>query len=98
MLFITAGLLGFNLYGVIHLEQDFDPNWFIPSDSYAADYIEASEKYFPGSGVPVALYVGEKERNVSYCRFHSCSNTQGCHLPTPIFFVKNWKKNPFIRI
>ena len=62
MLLITAGLLGFNLYGVIHLEQDFDPNWFIPSDSYAADYIKASEKYFPRNGAPVALYVGEEEK------------------------------------
>ena len=65
MLFVTAGLLGFNLYGVIHLEQDFDPNWFIPSDSYAKDYIKASEKYFPGDGVPVTLYVG-KERNLQH--------------------------------
>ena len=60
MLLITAGLLGFNLYGVIHLEQDFDPNWFILSDSYAADYIEVSEKYFPGDGAPVTLYLGEQ--------------------------------------
>ena len=60
MLMVTAGLLAFNLYGVINLEQDFDPNWFIPSDSYAKDYIEASEKYFPGDGAPVTIYLGER--------------------------------------
>ena len=58
LLMITAGFLGFNLYGVIHLEQDFDPNWFIPSDSYASDYIKASEEYFPGDGMPVTMYFG----------------------------------------
>ena len=51
-------LFGVNIYGVTQLEQDFDYRWFIPSDSYAWDYFDASDKYFPDSGLYVEVYLG----------------------------------------
>lgn len=58
MLLITAGLLAPGLYGVIHLEQDFDPNWFIPDDTYLKEYLDANDKYFPNDGRSGYVYIG----------------------------------------
>ena len=62
---IAAVLFGVNIYGVTQLEQDFDYRWFIPSDSYAWDYFDASDKYFPDSGLYVEVYLGKFYANRS---------------------------------
>ena len=55
---ISALLIAGGIYGTLKLEQDFDPVWFIPSDSYAADYYETEDEYFPSDGYPAAMYIG----------------------------------------
>ena len=57
---MAAAVLGGGIYGVINLEQDFDPFWFFPSDSYAAKYWNAQDKYFPDNGrYATAIYFGK---------------------------------------
>ena len=55
---ITAAFLGVNVYGVVNLEQDFDFAWFLPPGTYARQYIDAFDNYFPASGVDGAVYFG----------------------------------------
>lgn len=54
----TLILLGFNIYGFAHLKQDFDLNMYIPSDSYAHQFSDAKEKYFPVDGQEVKVFCG----------------------------------------
>ena len=56
---IAAVLFGVNIYGVTQLEQDFDYRWFIPSDSYAWDYFDAIDEFFPDNGLFVNVYLGK---------------------------------------
>ena len=48
-----------NIYAVTQLEQDFDPRSFIPDDSYASDYFDASDFYFPTGGAFVDVFLGK---------------------------------------
>ena len=41
---ITAVLFGFNIYGTLMLEQNFDRASFLPSDSMSYRYTVASDK------------------------------------------------------
>ena len=52
-------LFGVNIYGVTQLEQDFDFRWFIPSDSYAWDYFDSIDEFFPDNGLFVNVYLGK---------------------------------------
>lgn len=56
---LSLGLLAAGICGVIYLEQSFDPNSFIPADSYLKDYVDAYEKYFSDQGVDNGyIYMG----------------------------------------
>ncbi|XP_062571454.1 protein patched homolog 1-like isoform X2 [Saccostrea cucullata] len=59
VVFVTASLLGVNIYGFYNLKQDFDLVMYIPSDSYAHKFAKAQEKYFPDRGVDVNVYCGD---------------------------------------
>ena len=56
---VAVVFFGINIYAVTQLEQDFDYRWFIPDDSYASDYFDASDKYFPTGGEYVNVYLGK---------------------------------------
>ncbi|XP_063722522.1 protein patched homolog 1-like isoform X2 [Symsagittifera roscoffensis] len=56
---VTVGLLGAGIAGVAMIEQDFDPNWFIPEGNYLYDYLEQSETYFPGDGDDAYVFFGD---------------------------------------
>merc|ERR1711935_677621 len=59
VIFITAVILGFGIYGVTQLDQKFNPAWFLPAGSYLLDWINSNELYFPGSGDRVTINIGE---------------------------------------
>ncbi|XP_050397303.2 patched domain-containing protein 3 isoform X1 [Patella vulgata] len=59
---LTLAIFGVNVYGVVSLKQEFDSNWFLPTDSYASEYVVNSEKYFPGDGKAGSIYCG----NIDY--------------------------------
>ena len=41
---VWAGLLAGGAYGLTQLKQDFDPDWFLPSDSKVKIYGEIDDK------------------------------------------------------
>ncbi|XP_062583779.1 protein patched homolog 1-like isoform X2 [Saccostrea cucullata] len=59
---VSVALLGLNIYGFYSLKQDYNENWFFPSDSYAYEFNEKKEAYFPGGGARAAVYC----KNIDY--------------------------------
>ncbi|XP_070562444.1 patched domain-containing protein 3-like isoform X2 [Ptychodera flava] len=53
----ALALLGVNIWGTINLEQEFQFEWFLPEDSYVIDYLDASDTYFPASGLAGDVYL-----------------------------------------
>jgi hypothetical protein len=49
---VSTIMAGAGLAGVLALETDFDPGWFVPDDSYLSDYNVKREEYFSFSGGP----------------------------------------------
>ncbi|OWF43557.1 Niemann-Pick C1 protein [Mizuhopecten yessoensis] len=58
---VTAIFLGFGIWGFVVLKQDYNPIWFIPSDSYPYKYDGASNKYF-NTGAQASAYC----KNIDY--------------------------------
>lgn len=57
---ISLSLLAVGLYGVINLDQQFDPNIFIPKDSYVKGYLDSYQENFPNLGIDSGyIYIGE---------------------------------------
>ena len=40
----TASLASVSAVGLARLRQEFDPMWFLPSDSYLAQWVEANDR------------------------------------------------------
>lgn len=59
IILLTCTLLGFGIYGLFQLNQDFDPDWFLPRDSDEVKYRNAHRQYFPSFGIHSAVYIGE---------------------------------------
>ena len=52
-------MLALGITGTVLIEQEFDPLWFISEDSYANDYFDADDKYFPSDGFSSGhVYIG----------------------------------------
>lgn len=47
---VTTCLFGVCIWGNVELRQEFDPVWFLPTDSYLFKYIFAREEYFNETG------------------------------------------------
>jgi len=59
VLVVTVGLLAGGAYGLTELKQDFDPDWFLPTDSPTVRFNTANKKYFSGEGIRSAAFVGQ---------------------------------------
>nr|XP_023011826.1 Niemann-Pick C1 protein-like [Leptinotarsa decemlineata] len=55
---ITVILTGFGTVGTLKLEQHFDPEWFIPSNTYFGAFLETRRIHYPGRGFDAGLYIG----------------------------------------
>ena len=47
---LTCVLLGFSVWGNILLRQEFNPIWFLPRESYLAQWHKYNSQYFPSQG------------------------------------------------
>ncbi|KAK7100605.1 patched domain-containing protein 3-like [Littorina saxatilis] len=74
VLVTTVALFGVNVWGFVELEQYFDRNLFLPSDSYAYDFLVTQEKYFPGDGADGAVYCGNLDYFSSQTKMDSVYN------------------------
>ena len=53
----TFALLGYAIYGLTELETKFESSWFLPSDSYVAQWDRADRKYYATVGERVTVYL-----------------------------------------
>ena len=56
---LTAGVGGVGIWGLTQLRQEFNPVWFIPQESYLAQWFNANEKYFPKEGEKVEINIAQ---------------------------------------
>ena len=50
ILLATSVLLGLSVWGNMLLRQEFNPIWFLPSESYLAQWHKYNSQYFPSQG------------------------------------------------
>lgn len=58
VILITVVCVGFSVEGVLHLEQKFEPKWFLPKTSYLFKYYEEKMTRYPTMGYETGIYVG----------------------------------------
>ncbi|XP_053693061.1 patched domain-containing protein 3-like [Sabethes cyaneus] len=52
-------MTGLNIQSLLKLRQKFDPNWFIPEDTYFSKFITKSKEHYPNTGFEAMLLFGE---------------------------------------
>ena len=57
IVFFTLILLGVSIWGNIELRQEFNPIWFLPADSYLAQWHKYNSIYFPSQGEKVTIFM-----------------------------------------
>jgi Niemann-Pick C1 protein len=53
---IAIGITAFSTERVFKIKQKFDPMWFIPSDSYFAQFVHEHREYYPSRGYEGGIY------------------------------------------
>ncbi|XP_034936281.1 NPC intracellular cholesterol transporter 1-like [Chelonus insularis] len=54
--------------GVYQLKQWFDPDWFLPTDSYLHKFIEVKNREFPTRGKSAAIYIADIDYIMEYSK------------------------------
>jgi len=57
IILLTLIILGFSIWGNIELRQEFNPVWFLPQDSYLAQWHKYNYQYFPSQGEKVNVFM-----------------------------------------
>lgn len=57
IILVTLAILGVSLWGNILLRQEFNPIWFLPQESYLAQWHKYNSIYFPSQGEKVNLFM-----------------------------------------
>lgn len=58
VLLLTTAIVSVNVWGILQLEQNFDPNWYLKENSYPSEYFNAMKQFFPESGERASIYTG----------------------------------------
>lgn len=90
---ISVGLLGLNIWGFVNLKQDYNDNWFFPSDSYAHEFNEMKDKYFPGGGAIGGVYCKNIDYHGSRSRFELLNTTLSSNQYITNGSVDSWFKS-----
>ncbi|KAK3599821.1 hypothetical protein CHS0354_022387 [Potamilus streckersoni] len=56
VILVTCALVAVNCWSFTLMKQDFDLYNYIPTDSYARDYVGATKMFFPSAGDNIAVY------------------------------------------
>ena len=59
VILVTLGIGSVGVWGLTMLRQEFNPVWFIPQESYLAQWFHANEKYFPKEGETVKINIAQ---------------------------------------
>lgn len=62
VLALTATFVGVNAWGIMQLEQNFDPNWYLKEHSYPSQFFDAMKAHFPENGERASIYTGESSQ------------------------------------
>ncbi|CAJ1937740.1 unnamed protein product [Cylindrotheca closterium] len=54
-LIVFIGLLAFGIFGMLNLSVEDSERSFIPDDSYVNGYFDAADKYYPSTGIELAI-------------------------------------------
>ena len=57
ILLISVALLGVSLWGNVLLRQEFNPVWFLPAESYLAQWHQHNSRLFPSQGEQVTVFL-----------------------------------------
>jgi len=57
IILLTLVILGFSIWGNIELRQEFNPVWFLPPDSYLAQWHKYNSIHFPSQGEKVNVFM-----------------------------------------
>ena len=57
ILLITLVILAISVWGNIELRQEFNPIWFLPEESYLAQWHKYNSLYFPSQGEKVNVFL-----------------------------------------
>ena len=89
----TLATTGVGLYGNALLRQEFDPAWFLPQDTYAAQWFSNSKTFFPSAGERGNIYFSGTNLPNDLPKIHQLSIDLE-NLPD-VVSVDSWTK-PFI--
>lgn len=53
---VTVIVTGVGIFGNVLLRQEFDPAWFLPSDTYIAQWFASNKRYFPSQGERATIH------------------------------------------
>ncbi|XP_050562223.1 protein patched homolog 1-like [Spodoptera frugiperda] len=88
VILFTLIITGFSIQAILHLEQRFDPKWFIPDDTYYKDFLNANEVYYPEEGNMAMVFLGEMNYNKEFIKIHDM--IQELKKETYIYDVSTW--------
>ncbi|KAK3091271.1 hypothetical protein FSP39_018506 [Pinctada imbricata] len=77
----------------VNLEQNFNQDWFIPTDSYAYDYLQAQDKYFPDNGALANVYCKSITYSSKKSNFESLYTSLGSSQYVSNGTVDSWYKS-----
>lgn len=66
----TLVMTGFSIESIMHLEQRFDPKWFIPDDTYFKNFLDIHEYYYPEEGYPAMVFLGKMDYQYEFTKLY----------------------------
>ncbi|CAG9795150.1 unnamed protein product [Diatraea saccharalis] len=88
IILITLVMTGFSIQSILHLEQKFDPKWFIPDDTYYKKFLDNHEYYYPEQGHPAMVFLGKMNYHNEFLRIYNM--TKELRNQTYISDVTDW--------
>ncbi|XP_028177480.1 patched domain-containing protein 3-like [Ostrinia furnacalis] len=84
----TLVMTGFSIESIMHLEQKFDPKWFIPEDTYFKEFLNIHEYYYPEEGHPAMVFLGKMDYQHEFPNLYSIA--ERLKNQTYVDDVTNW--------
>lgn len=70
VILFTFIITGFSIQAILHLEQRFDPKWFIPDGTYYKEFMNAHDYYYPEEGNMAMVFLGKMEYHNEMVKLH----------------------------
>lgn len=84
----TLVMTGISIESILHLEQRFDPKWFIPEDTYYKEFLNIHEYYYPEAGYQAMVFLGKMNYHQEFLTLSTLS--EKLKNETYIYDVSGW--------